>query len=106
MSDRYHNARQRHIGNMLDKLQTFGLLSWEWRYDSENHRAVYLIALTDEPTCTCDTKHAEQIVQRTCNAHKLVWLPVPHPGGESQLRETQRKIAEIERQRRKGGGPA
>jgi hypothetical protein len=38
------------------------------------------------------TKQAEDLAVRLCQRENIVWLPVPHPGGEADLAETRRKI--------------
>ncbi len=39
----YQIARQRHLGDMLDRLQRLGVLRWRWDY--ADRRAIYWIAL-------------------------------------------------------------
>jgi hypothetical protein len=81
----YHIARQEHLGDMLDELQTRGCLKWKWGYQAS--RAVFHIALEDGEFRELDTRGAEELVQRECNALGIRWCPVRHPGGERQRAE-------------------
>jgi len=89
----YRIARQRHVGDMLDQLQSMGLLTWKWRYDTANSRAIYRVALGNDPVRELRTREAEELVQDVCDEHGIIWEPVPHPGGEDKLREVEARIA-------------
>jgi hypothetical protein len=91
----YRIARQEHLGNMLDQLQGLGLLTWEWGY--ENHSAVYWIAEIGHQRRKFDTRRAELLALKLCEQQGIVWLPVPHPGGEVQLAVTLRNIEDLKR---------
>jgi hypothetical protein len=92
----YHIARQEHLGDMLDELQARGLLAWEWDYEVRPGRdtgsAVYWVTELRQRRRKLDTKRAEDLAVRLCNQHGIVWLPVPHPGGEIQRTATLRRI--------------
>lgn len=68
------------------------MLTWRWEYDNASRRAFYWITLDAKPEQRFDTSRAEQLVQRLCDEQSIVWRPVPHPGGEDQLREVQKWI--------------
>jgi hypothetical protein len=97
----YHIARQEHLGDMLDHLRDLGLLAWEWGY--ENRRAIFWVTKTGQTRRKLDTKRAEDLALNLCKQQGIVWLPVPHPGGESQLTETLRKMEEIKQVNRSNG---
>jgi hypothetical protein len=78
---------------MLDQLQESGLLTWQWDY--ENSTAIYWITETGKRRRKLGTKQAEQVATRLCAQDGIIWLPVPHPGGEDQLSETLRKIDQL-----------
>ena len=59
----YRSARQRHIGDALDKLAELGRLMWRWDYNVETRRAIYHVALTDKAESALDTRRAETVVQ-------------------------------------------
>jgi hypothetical protein len=82
----YKIARQEHVGNMLDELRDRGRLSWRWDYEGSS--AVYYVTLAGHDVRKLDTKAAEQVAQRECDALGIRWKPVPHPGGETQLADT------------------
>ena len=84
---RYPIARQRHLGDTLDKLARRGVLSWRWDY--ANRRAIYWISLPGVPEMKYDTKTAEDLVQRLCDSMKLPWRPVPHHGEVGQYQVVQ-----------------
>jgi hypothetical protein len=108
VSDRYHIARRRHLGQMLDRLRDQGLLRWRWDYEKPpgrgTGRAVYWIALPGQAERKLDTRGAEQLVQRMCDQQDIVWKPVPHPGGEDQLAGVQAWIAAETRRRTSSHG--
>lgn len=89
----YRTARQEHVGDMLDELRDLGLLVWDWAY--ENSRAIYWVTESGRDKRKLDIKKAEKLVLELCNQQAIVWLPVPHPGGEDLRAETQRKMAEL-----------
>lgn len=93
----YHTARQEHLAEILDFLSegrfyVAGLdhqriLYWEWDYDIENRRAIWKIKFRhQDPWETYDTRAAEDLVMEICEDEGIVWLPVPHPGGEKERR--------------------
>ncbi len=86
----YRIARQEHLGDALDDLQHRGLLRWQWDY--ANRRAIYKVALPDEPRRALDTAAAEQLVQHHYDDLGVHWFPVPVPGGEKQRTETLQRI--------------
>jgi hypothetical protein len=59
----YRSARQRHIGDALDKLAELGRLMWRWDYNVETRRAIYHVALTDKAESALDTRRAKTVVQ-------------------------------------------
>jgi hypothetical protein len=92
----YRIARQEHLGNMLDQLQSFGLLTWAWDYEirpgRETGSAIYWVTEPGQGKHKLDTRRAEELTLRLCHQQGIVWLPVPPPGGKTQLAETLRKI--------------
>lgn len=108
MPDRYHTARQRHLGQMLDHLQGNGLLSWRFGYEvpprQATGRAVYSVQLPGHRERKLDTRNAEEVVQCICDEQGIVWKPVPQPGGEVQLERVQAWIEAETRQRTSGRG--
>ena len=75
----YHIARQEHLGDALDGLMARGALRWRWEYDLARSRALYHVAIGDEPERTLHTADAEQVVSRCFDALGEKWLPVPPP---------------------------
>lgn len=98
---RYPIARQRHLGDYLDQLQAAGHLSWRWSYDNATSTAEYWITV---PPATVPTKHgtrqAEAVATSFADQLNHAWLPVPHPGGETQLAATAAKMTERRQQGR------
>jgi hypothetical protein len=90
----YHIARQEHLGDMLNRLQSLGELAWEWGY--ENRRAIFWVTESGQRRQKLNTRQAEDFVVELCNQRNIVWLPVPHPGGEQQLAETLLNIERLE----------
>lgn len=80
----YRIARQEHLGDALDHLHRRKRLSWRWEYDTATSRAQYLITPTGESEQTLETKSAEAMAQRYLDELGVLWMPVPHPGGERQ----------------------
>jgi hypothetical protein len=91
MEKPYHIARQQHLGSMLDSLQAMGQLTWRWDYG--DRRATWWITETGRAERRFNTRGAEELVQRVCDEERIVWRPVPHPGGTDQLRDTEAWIA-------------
>jgi hypothetical protein len=79
----YRTARQEHLADMLDKLQRRGRLTWVWDYDVPASRAIYWVERLGTTTQLL-TQAAEELVQQECDTLGIHWLPVPHPGGETQ----------------------
>jgi len=92
MNNVYPIARQRHLGDLLDRLQVAGLLTWQWGYSGSS--AQYTILEPGWDPRTLGTKAAEEVAARIVLQTGEVWFPVPHPGGVNQLRETEQRIAE------------
>ncbi|BCW62460.1 hypothetical protein [Arthrobacter sp. StoSoilB22] len=82
----YHIHRQWHLGTFLDRLQAAGHLKWKWSY--KNSRAGYTIQEGDQEPRLFDTKQAEKVAQRIANREQIVWIPVPHYGGEDNWMAT------------------
>ena len=98
----YRTARQEHLGNYLDSLARRRLLKWRWDYDSINSRAEYWISCPPSVTAVkLDTRKAEELAVRLAASICEVWLPVRHPGGETQRAEVLREIADLLRQNTK-----
>ena len=95
---RYQIARQRHVGETLNRLEALGVLRWEWEYDVPHRQAFYWIIVGDAPRKRYGTKDTERMVQDLCDRHGIIWEPVPHPGGEDRYEATRQRIAERERQ--------
>ncbi|WP_326956889.1 hypothetical protein [Amycolatopsis sp. NBC_01286] len=93
MPERYRIARQRHLGEMLDRLQADGVVRWRFDYDHAQSRAIYWVAEGDGEQKRYDTRSAERLVQKLCDDRQIVWKAVPPPGGERQFAETQAWIA-------------
>ena len=96
----YRIARQEHLGDMLDRLQGLGLLTWKWDYEvrkgRESGSAVYWVTEPGRRRRKLDTKRAEELAVGLCQQENIVWLPVPYPGGETHRAETLRKIEELQ----------
>lgn len=88
----YKLHRTWHLGKMLDTLTAEGELSWEYSYDRENSHALFTITLPGQQSQTFHTKDAESIAQSLANKLKLVWIPVPHHGGEDQWNRATARI--------------
>ncbi|MFW0773558.1 hypothetical protein ACLRGI_10355 [Paenarthrobacter nitroguajacolicus] len=84
--DPYHIHRQWHLGDFLDTLEAEGHLKWKWSY--KNSRAEYTIQESDQAPKLLDTKQAEKVAQRIANREHMVWIPVPHYGGEDNWKAT------------------
>jgi hypothetical protein len=81
----YHIARQEHLGDALDDLQSRGRLRWRWDYDSDRRRAIFWVAEnTENDLQPLDTAAAENLVLRHYAELDEPWRSVPHPGGEGQ----------------------
>jgi hypothetical protein len=97
----YHIARQEHLGDVLDRLQDLSLITWKWDYEvrkgRESGSAVYWVTEPGRRRRKLDTKRAEELALRLCQQESIVWLAVPHPGGETQRAETLRKIEDLQR---------
>lgn len=97
----YRIARQEHLGDMLDRLQRLGLLTWRWDYEVRKGRgtgsAIYWVTEPGQRMRKLDTKQAEELALRLCKQESIVWLAVPNPGGETQRDETLRKIEQLQR---------
>jgi hypothetical protein len=90
---RYPLARQEHVGDMLDELAAAGRLEWRWRYDDVRSRAVFRIREDGGGWVEHDIRSAEEVVLTHCAAARLLWRPVPPPGGRTQREQTLREIA-------------
>lgn len=86
----YHIHRQWHLGEFLDELASAGHLQWKWSY--KNSRAEYTVTEPGKTPRLLDTKLAEQLAQRIANREHIIWIPVPHYGGEDKWHETKAKI--------------
>jgi hypothetical protein len=83
----YHIARQEHLGDVLDALVARGLIGgWRWEYDRPNRRAFYWVTEVGQPERRYETRPGEQLAGRYTSEHGSTWAPVPHPGGEDQLK--------------------
>ena len=102
----YRIARQQHLGAMFDQLQDLGLLTWSFDLEYPPGRttstAVYWVTESGQRTRKLGTKQAEDLALRLCGQVDILWLPVPHPGGESERAETERKIEAMRRGVRPG----
>ncbi|MCE4945189.1 MULTISPECIES: hypothetical protein [Streptomyces] len=97
----YKIARQEHLGKQLNLLQSRGKLTWRGEFIVPPGRttttAVWWITKDGKGERRHETRQAEQLVQRLCDATGIIWEPVPHPGGETQLKETLARITLQER---------
>jgi hypothetical protein len=91
----YRVARQEHLGDMLDHLESLDLLTWGWDYNDEDRRAIYWVTEQGRATQKLDTRRAEELALKLCGQQGIVWLPVPQPGGKTQRTETLRRIEEL-----------
>jgi hypothetical protein len=85
----YRLARQRHVGEMLDKFKKANLLTWRWNYDEETDKAEYFVKVPGSKEQKLDTRRAEELVQTLCDERGIRWKAVPHPGGMEQCRRVQ-----------------
>lgn len=92
----YRVARQRHVGEMLDRLQAMNLLAWRWEYDTARSRAIYWVTLPNQQEQRLQTKPVETLVKELCDRNGIVWKPVPPPGGERELETVQAWMAKQE----------
>ena len=90
----YHLARQEHVGDALDDLQSRGLLRWRWDYDTERSRALFRICEVGSRWNVFHTADAERIAQAWYEELGEPWKPVPHPGGERHRAATLNWIAQ------------
>jgi hypothetical protein len=88
----YKEHRAWHLANMLDALTAEGELSWKYSYDREKSRALFSITIPGQQSRTLHTQDAEGVAQKLANKRKMVWIPVPHHGGERQWNETVARI--------------
>jgi hypothetical protein len=86
----YRIARQEHLGDALDRLALAGRLTWRWDYAGS--RAIFHVQMPGQEQQALDTRSAEQVVRAEMKAIREFWLPVPHPGGESQREIVIRQI--------------
>lgn len=86
--------RQWHLGEFLDQLADAGHLQWKWSY--KNSRAEYTITELEKAPRLYDTKQAEGVAQRIANREHIIWIPVPHSGGEDKWQETTARIEAME----------
>jgi len=93
----YRIARQEHLGDALDDLARRGRLEWRWDYDYARSRAVFHVVLPGGSERALDTRSAELLVKAHYAELGAPWLPVPHPGGERQLEETLRRMADLDK---------
>ena len=77
---------------MLDTLAKRDELTWSYSYDNARSRALFQVALPGEPSRTLLTKEAENLAQSLTNKLRIVWLPVPHWGGEDKWEKTVAQI--------------
>jgi len=89
---RYRTARQHHIGDALEALETRGLIgAWRLvfahplrRKRSEVDRGASPLAcwcITDDIRQQLRTRDAEEYISGRCSENGIEWLPVPPPGG-------------------------
>lgn len=93
----YRLHRTWHLAKMLDVLQEKGELTWKYSYDNENSRALFMITAPDGQSKTFHTKPAEELAQKLANKLKIVWIPVPHYGGEENWDKTAAQIAAMKK---------
>lgn len=89
----YHIHRQWHLGDFLDELQKLGHITWKWSY--RNSRAEYTITEPGKAPLMRDTKSAEAVALRIAKREEIVWIPVPHWGGEDRWEETRATMASM-----------
>ncbi|MEB0266404.1 hypothetical protein [Cryobacterium sp. 10I5] len=90
MKHPYRIARQAHLGDFLDELQTAGLIAWVWSYPGSSGE--YTITENGKQPRLYGTREAELLAERYAARAATVWFPVPHPGGRDQLTETQKRM--------------
>lgn len=90
----YAIHRQMHIGDMLDKFESMGILQWRWEYGDST--AYYWIAFPGKRSVRHQTREAEKVVQRIANQYGIVWIPVPHYGGKENWEKTLIRIEKME----------
>ena len=90
MKHPYRIARQEHLGDFLDELQTAGLIDWVWSYRGSS--AEYTITEHGKQPRLYGTREAELLAERYAARAATVWFPVPNPGGRNQLTETLKRM--------------
>jgi hypothetical protein len=93
----YRLHRTWHLAKMLDVLQANGELTWKYSYDNENSRALFMITAPDGQSKTLYTRAAEDVAQKLANKLNIVWIPVPHYGGEANWEQTVAQIDAMEK---------
>ena len=93
----YRIARQEHLGDMLDRLQRLGLLTWRFEYEVQTSSAIYWVTEPGQRMRRLGTKGAEELALRLCKQEGIVWLAVTNPGGEIERADTLRKIEQLQR---------
>ena len=77
---------------MLKALQAKGEVEWSYSYDKEKSRAIFTMKEAGDAERVLGTRQAEGVAQRLANKLRIVWAPVPHPGGEQRWQETVERI--------------
>jgi hypothetical protein len=93
-------ARQIHIANYLERLgsRAFRQVHFSLK-GSDRGRALWRVTYPSGDVASYETPEIEALIGHYCRGRDIVWLPVPHPGGVTQLEETFVKIEEVERRR-------
>ncbi|MDX3030874.1 hypothetical protein PV421_36200 [Streptomyces scabiei] len=106
------NARQRHLVDMLDELQSQGWLSWHGEYllraGATTTTALWWISRYPLPKHVHQwylTRDAETLVSDLCKAVGIVWEPVPAPGGAAELAQALARMKQRRRLQREAMQP-
>jgi hypothetical protein len=93
-------ARQVHIVNYLERLgsRAFRQVHFSLK-GSDRGRALWRVTYPSGDVVPYETPEIEELIGHYCRGRDIVWLPVPHPGGITQLEETLARIGEEERRR-------
>ncbi len=106
------NARQRHLVDILDELQSQGWLNWRGEYllraGATTTTALWWISrhpLAKHVFQWYETRDAETLVSDLCKAVGIVWEPVPAPGGAAELAQAQDRMEQRRRRQREALQP-
>ncbi|WP_194522364.1 hypothetical protein [Cellulosimicrobium sp. JZ28] len=87
----YKIARQQHLGEFLDYLESAGYLRWSLRHDGST--AVWIVSEGGRSPREYQTRQAEKLAERIAEWVPIYWRPVPSPGGKELYLQYRQHIA-------------